>query len=200
MSTSTGLENQRASGFKFVRYVPNILTSARILLAVAFPTVRASRRGSILGAALATEYLDGAISRRFHCQSKTGQVLDPIADKLFFSSVAATLLNEGRVRGADILLLGIRDMAVIIAGAGLLVRRKWPRLSETRPLAFGKITTGLQYAALFSSLFCARATRRITWLTAMFGTLAVAQYYSAAIRSPAFQPLVNRAMPQVSEA
>ena len=79
-----------------LRWTPaDLLSGARIPLAVAFPLAPDRWRMVILATAAATDLLDGVLARRFG-SSALGTLLDPVADKLFmaaaFSVVAVSRL------------------------------------------------------------------------------------------------------------
>lgn len=139
-----------------LRHLPNALTVARMGLAVAFPFVPDSARLAVVLAALATEYLDGALARALKLESELGVLLDPIADKLFFVFVAATFVHEGALSALDLLALGARDVAVALFGVALALRGRRESFAGLRPGILGKITTTLQYAA-FVPLLLGRA-------------------------------------------
>lgn len=69
------------------RYIPNLLTVSRILLLPVLLWAFLSGKGTfipwVLFALLAvTDFLDGYLARRWKVQSKLGEFLDPVADKL----------------------------------------------------------------------------------------------------------------------
>jgi phosphatidylglycerophosphate synthase len=169
-----------------LRQVPNALTITRLFLAGVFPLGPASWRPALLLAALATEYLDGALSRLLGAETRLGRLLDPIADKLFFAAVALTLLAEGRLGVAELALLALRDVGVLAALAWWTARRDWHRIRDLRPALAGKATTTLQYVALFVLVFRAEVPAALVALTAATGALAVAQY-SVRLRRPAVE-------------
>jgi len=160
-----------------LRHVPNALTVARVLLAAGFPWSPPSFRTAIVLAALATEYLDGAISRRFNVGSRFGRLLDPVADKLFFASVALTFLAEGRLGAMELALLALRDIGVLAALCWLLLRGRWKQVSGLQPGRAGKLATVLQYGALLSLLFLDQLPAALVAITALAGVVAIAQYF-----------------------
>ncbi|MCS6841664.1 MAG: CDP-alcohol phosphatidyltransferase family protein [Roseiflexus sp.] len=125
-----------------VFYPANLLTLARLLMlpaalhAMQRPEQRWRALG-ILGAAMFTDAIDGAIARRRHEVSPLGKLLDPVADKVMIDATAVTL---SRVRGfpwwATALIIG-RDVAIILGGV-LIYRRR--RIIATAHLS-GKATT-----------------------------------------------------------
>ena len=82
--------------------LPNIFTAVR--LAATVPLVRHIRGGrtglaTSVGVALwaATDWVDGALARRMHWESKVGQALDPLADRAGISAIAWTLASVGEI-------------------------------------------------------------------------------------------------------
>jgi phosphatidylglycerophosphate synthase len=81
--------------------LPNLLTLTRLGLGIAFPLLPETWRLGAFLLATATEALDGALARLLQATSLFGQVLDPIADKVFVLSVLVTLAIDGsRLRGS----------------------------------------------------------------------------------------------------
>ncbi len=86
--------------------LPNALTLARVVLAplIVLLLVRESRlrnrmAAATLGLAAATDFLDGFIARRRGEETRLGQFLDPLADKICISSVFVMLARRGRIPG-----------------------------------------------------------------------------------------------------
>ena len=162
----------------FFRQVPNILTLSRMGMAFLFPFINSDLRLAILLLAMMTEYLDGAISRKFHFQTQLGQVLDPIADKMFFVSVALTFLLENQVSLNEVILLAIRDLVVIFGASWVAYWHSLARLKEMKPNILGKITTALQYLNFFYLFIYAGLNPALVGLTAVIGFFAALEYFS----------------------
>lgn len=162
-----------------LRHLPNALTLSRLGLALAFPFLPPDRRLAAALAALATEYLDGALARAFKWQSPLGVLLDPVADKLFFASAAGTLLWSGLLTPAQLLALAVRDLAVAAFGLALAARGRWSAFQGLKPAFAGKATTTLQYACFLFLLFGRAIPVWLLALTAALGVLAAAQYFAA---------------------
>lgn len=76
--------------------VPNVLSLARLLLIPLFVWVALVPEADgwaflILAVSSVTDWLDGVIARRFHAISRLGQLLDPVADRLFVASTIIVL-------------------------------------------------------------------------------------------------------------
>lgn len=63
-----------------------------------------------------SDVLDGLLARRFNWQTRLGSLLDPVADKLMFIGVFATLAYLGLIPLWLAVLVVLRD-AIIITGA-----------------------------------------------------------------------------------
>jgi len=101
--------------------IPNALTVFRILLIPVFVVLvlRSDQGWTVAGAIIfgvagATDQVDGWLARRWHVESRFGQLADPLADRLMIDSAVILLWHAGRlplialiiVLGRDILLLG----------------------------------------------------------------------------------------------
>lgn len=157
------------------RHIPNLLTSSRILLAAYFPFVPTSDQWIILGAALITEMFDGLIARTFNCTSSLGKVLDPIADKLLFLFVAFTWLAEERVSLLELILIGTRDIGLMVGVAILYFQTKTLKPIEAK--FWSKLSTALQYFIFFIILIGHRPATSLLVLTFLVGIFASIQYF-----------------------
>lgn len=114
-------------------HIPNLLTLARIALVPAFvaafwlemPAGRWVAFAVFVVAAI-TDYADGWIARKHNTESRLGQMLDPIADKLLISSALIMLVYMDDIRGfviipaliilaREILVSGMREFLATIA-------------------------------------------------------------------------------------
>jgi cardiolipin synthase len=70
----------------------------------------------VLAVAGATDWLDGYIARRWHQRSRLGQVLDPLADRLYILATVLGLALRGLIPWWLVIVLIARDatMALII--------------------------------------------------------------------------------------
>ena len=104
----------------------NLLSLARLLLAVpmAFILWQDDRVLTLVvfALAIATDLLDGYLARRLNQISDFGKIIDPLADKVFVSTVAVLLAFMGRIPLWFLLAIVARD-AVILAG-GIYAQKK----------------------------------------------------------------------------
>jgi len=73
--------------------------------------------------AAATDILDGYVARRFAQVSRLGQILDPLADKIFLGGLAASLLFWRDFPLWLLVMLVVRDVGIVLAGLFLLRTR-----------------------------------------------------------------------------
>ncbi len=172
-------DNPKADPTPVLRHIPNILTSLRLLLAVYFPFAAVAQRVPIVAVALLTEYLDGAIARRYGVASRTGQILDPIADKLFFFALAFTFVSEGALSSGEAAFLGLRDLCVLLAVVWTFARGRQSLIGEMMPLRLGKALTTAQYLVGFDILLTGRLHAATFYPTAALSLMATVQYWRA---------------------
>jgi phosphatidylglycerophosphate synthase len=135
------------------RHIPNALSWLRLLLALLFPFASESWHLAIIVIAMATEFLDGFLARMFSWQSYFGQVLDPIADKLFFLSVSMTWVWLGKLSLYYWLLLSARDLGVLLIAVVLTVTGQVAKVKSIKAKLLSKITTLIQYLVVLAILF-----------------------------------------------
>jgi cardiolipin synthase len=131
-----------SAGSRRVLTVPNLLSFIRILLIPLF-VVLLLREGTrlagflLLGAVVATDWVDGLIARRTGQVTEVGKLLDPLADRFALGAALITfvVIDAFPLWGA-LLILG-RDVVVLAAAAVLAVTRG-PRI-EVRTM--GKYAT-----------------------------------------------------------
>ena len=116
---------------KAIRQIPNAITVLRILLVplVIFLLIQANSAWELWLAVFffvlsaSTDGVDGAIARRKNLVSKTGQLLDPIADKALLGGSLITLSFIGMVGWIPTLLIIIREALVTIYRLSVAKRR-----------------------------------------------------------------------------
>ncbi|MEI2764336.1 MAG: CDP-alcohol phosphatidyltransferase family protein [Dermatophilaceae bacterium] len=105
--------------------VPNALSGLRLLGVPAFLWLLLSGRDgwalAVLALAGVTDYLDGKIARAYNLQSRLGQLLDPIADRLYILSTLAGLAWRDIIPWWLVAVLLVRDAGLV---AALIVLRR----------------------------------------------------------------------------
>ncbi len=123
--------------------IPNILTVLRIIiLPFVLYYIIIDMQGnrliifSLLGVQGATDFLDGAVARKFKQVSSFGKILDPLVDKLTFDSVMLALIKYEFPVFLAVLLI-TRDIVIIISGYFIFKKKNVIPVSNI----WGKITT-----------------------------------------------------------
>ena len=160
------------------RQIPNFITSLRILLAATFPFIAISNHWIVIACALATEFLDGFLARLFNWSSPLGQVLDPVADKVFFFSVSFTWLIHKKLTIEELTLLGTREIGILIIIATLYFKGKAKLLKPVQAHFWGKLTTTLQYLTFIYILLASKPVHFILIITCVTGILASIYYWN----------------------
>ncbi len=133
----------------FQKHVPNLLSIFRIAAAFAFPALPVAWRVPLIVLAALSEFLDGFLARKWKAVTALGQILDPIADKLFILATVGVLIYEGRVTVLQFILLAARDIVVAIGSASVIFEKRRQAISHLKPRWSGKVATGFQFALLF---------------------------------------------------
>ena len=128
-----------------MKNLPNALSAARLVLApVLFVFLWRQYWGWalwVIAFAALTDALDGLVARRFHAATRTGEVLDPIADKILLGGAFVAMALNGSIEVWLALLVIGRDVLILTMAGGALARssdRRFP------PSIWGKASTVFQ--------------------------------------------------------
>ncbi len=181
---------------RFLLGVANLLTLARLLATPALVWVLLQtpldRRfdwmaiGMIV-ALQATDVLDGILARRARPPdagrvNPTGEMLDPLADKLYINSAYITLLLLGRVPPWAGGIIVARDLLILLGWLSAYLR--WG--VRLLPNALGKTADSLQALALLTVLALPGhvASQSLLWLTAAMTVASGLSYAKLALNAP----------------
>lgn len=109
--------------------IPNVISFLRIALIPVFVALIVDPDTTFAGLVLfvvvvATDWVDGALARATGQVSELGKVLDPVADRLAIAAgLIALVVSDAFPLWAALLIL-VRDLAILVAGIVLLVRRR----------------------------------------------------------------------------
>lgn len=121
--------------------IPNLFTALRILVTPFILWLLSEHRyvagGWLLGIAAFTDLLDGAVARRFGGETKFGQYLDPIADKILLSGVYIGLALGSAIPmwllyvifGRDLWILALSGLALTLTSFRQLEPSNWGKAS-----------------------------------------------------------------------
>jgi cardiolipin synthase len=142
---STGAPEQQVSDR--VLTVPNALSAARLLGVPVFLWAILSERDGLalvlLFLAGLTDYLDGKIARKYGLVSRVGQLLDPVADRLY---IASTLLGLAWREVIPWWLVGILLARELFMGVVVLIAKRHGWLGLPVHFAGKAATFNLLYA------------------------------------------------------
>lgn len=105
--------------------LPNVLSFIRLLGVPLFLWLLLERESDIWAVVVlvvggATDWLDGQIARRWHLRSRLGQVLDPVADRLYILATLIGFAIREIVPWWLVVLLAARDLLMVTTiGPGL---------------------------------------------------------------------------------
>jgi CDP-diacylglycerol--glycerol-3-phosphate 3-phosphatidyltransferase/cardiolipin synthase len=157
----------------------DVVTALRLPLAALFPFVqRPAWQLAIVGAAAATDFVDGILARRFGA-SRVGAVLDPIADKAFMVSAFVTVASRGLLEWYELLGVLLRDLLAALGFLGTWLLRR-PVALPAR--AGGKAVTVAQLLTLVAFIAGSPLVRPLAWATAAIAVYATWDYGRAAAR------------------
>ena len=168
---------------------PGLFSRSRMPLAATFPLVLGHPLGAlgVLAAAGLSDVLDGWLARRWGQVTPTGAALDPVTDKVFVTTVAASLVVGGYLSILDVVLLSTREIGEIPLVVWLAVNRDARSRRADHPKANlpGKLATALQFGVATAALFRMPHLAWVIDATAGVGLLAAASYWAREIRTTA---------------
>lgn len=135
------------------RDLPNLLTVARMLLVgpLVYLLLQQAYAAALTLAIVAgvSDWLDGALARRYRWQSRFGGVLDPLADKLLMVAVYATLAWLDHLPAWLFVLVVLRD--VVIISGGTIYHYRIAKV-EPQPTRLSKFNTLCQILLMWTVL------------------------------------------------
>jgi cardiolipin synthase len=125
--------------------IPNLFTFVRILMTPAILVELARGQfllaGWLFGVAAFTDVLDGAVARSFGGETRFGQYLDPIADKILLSGIYVGLAIAGAAPVWVVLVIFARDLWILLLSA---IALRFTKFRNLEPSNWGKASTFLQ--------------------------------------------------------
>jgi CDP-diacylglycerol--glycerol-3-phosphate 3-phosphatidyltransferase len=156
--------------------LPNAVSMSRLVLAAVFVAARDPiARFALVAVASVTDFLDGWLARRQHATTRSGALIDPIADRVFVFTAVCVFLIEGALSRASYFILLSRDIMTLI---GYLVARSVPglRAVEFRARWLGKVVTALQLLTLVAVLVVPSAVPALVIVVGAASAASVADY------------------------
>lgn len=167
--------------------LPNALTLARLALIPIFVVLMVQAghspswpAGIVFGIAGVTDQIDGFLARRWHVESRFGQLADPLADRLMIDAAVILLAYYGRLPWVGLAVILGRDV-LLLAGSRLLA----PRGVEIEVNTVGKAATWVLYAAIGFRIVTHEATQwplYLFWIGIALAVVAAVFYIRTARR------------------
>lgn len=169
-----------------VKAIPNILSSLRLALAIAFPFLPGGWRLPAIIIGGLSDWIDGLVARRYKATTSTGALLDAVADKAFTLSVLVTIVISGLLQPWQAIVILSRDLVVAAIACYALVIGRFDGFRHMRPRLPGKITTSAVFIWFVALL--AGAPQWLDWalfiLAAGASSLAGFDYLLQFLRRP----------------
>jgi CDP-diacylglycerol--glycerol-3-phosphate 3-phosphatidyltransferase len=156
--------------------LPNAVSMSRLVLAAVFVAARDPiARFALVAVASVTDFLDGWLARRQHTTTRSGALIDPIADRVFVFTAVCAFLIEGALSTASYFILLSRDIMTLI---GYLVARSvpWLRAVEFRARWLGKVVTALQLLTLVAVIVAPSTVPTLVIVVGAASAASVADY------------------------
>ena len=156
--------------------LPNAITLARLPLAVLFLFADSTaERLVILGVAAASDFIDGWVARHSGRTTRSGALLDPIADKTFVLAALTAFVQTGELSTGSYFIILSRDFATAI---GFVVAWRLPGLDpgDFKARMPGKIVTVLQLAAILALSAAPAVMRWLVPLIAVASVVSIVDY------------------------
>jgi cardiolipin synthase len=145
---------------RWLRQLPNLITSIRILLIVPIALALAHHQLFttlwLFGAAAVSDGVDGFLAKRFGWQTELGGILDPVADKLMLATVFVMLAFLGSVPFWLTTAVIARDCIIVL---GAVSYRVLLGPVDARPSRVSKLNTLCQVTFILVVI----GTQQFSW-------------------------------------
>ena len=129
--------------------IPNILTILRLFMVPVFVLVfrfegdHKTMAAIVFILASTTDVVDGYIARKYNMTTKTGQLLDPLADKLMQIAVVVSMVCAKMIPLWFVLMLATKELLMILGGFFLYTKKTFVKSN-----IFGKANTVVMFCAM----------------------------------------------------
>lgn len=178
--------------------IPNILTILRLFMVPMFVLVFLFEGDHKTAAALvfiiasATDVLDGYIARKYNMSTKTGQLLDPLADKLMQIAVVVSMVCAKMIPLWFVLMLATKELLMILGGFFLYTKKTFVKSN-----IFGKANTVVMFCAMVILLIFSETNETLKQVmldvTMVTNIVAMISYlYSYFIKKKQFKDYIGK--------
>jgi CDP-diacylglycerol--glycerol-3-phosphate 3-phosphatidyltransferase len=161
---------------RYIRFVPNTLSTIRLILAGVFPFAPEQLWVWLIIAGGGSDVLDGWIARRWQVQSRLGAILDGVADKLFVLIALLTVAGAGKFSLWWVLPLLSRDLLVAFTAVYAASVRSWESFNKMDVRWPGKLATTGQFLLLLTVVLYPEAIQIVLWLAILLSVVSAIDY------------------------
>lgn len=161
---------------RYIRFVPNALSTLRLVLACAFPFTPERLWVLLIIVGGGSDILDGWIARRWQVQSRLGAILDGIADKLFVLLALLTMAAAGKFSLWWVLPLLARDLLVAFTAVYAAAVRSWKSFNKMDVRWPGKLATAGQFFLLLTAALYPAGIQIMLWFAILFSVASAIDY------------------------
>lgn len=159
-----------------MRFVPNILSCLRLVLAFLFPFMPQHFWIWLVIASGCTDFLDGWIARRWQVASWQGGLLDAVADKTFVLVVLFSMAGAGKFSFWFVPAIIARDLTVAFAACYAISLHLWHSFQEMDARWSGKLATAGQFLLFVVVLIFPSQTNLTLVVAVLFSSAAALDY------------------------
>jgi len=161
---------------RYIRFVPNILSTIRLILACVFPFAPEQLWVWLIIGSGGSDVLDGWIARRWQVQSRLGAILDGVADKLFILVALLTVAAAGRFSLWWVPPLLARDLLVAFTAVYAAAIRSWESFNKMDVRWPGKLATAGQFLLLLVAVLFPAGIPFVLSIAILFSVIAAGDY------------------------
>ena len=138
-----------------LKFIPNLLSISRIILAFIFIPIFLSNNFGwatvVLIIASVSDFFDGYIARKFNVKSKLGAILDPIGDNVLMFVSYLIFAYQGIISYFLATVVILRDLFIVSVVLICLIKKVHLKFS---PLMSSKVNTTIQLMFIVLVLTC----------------------------------------------
>lgn len=168
--------------------IPNLVTLVRFVLLAPVCALLLDGPDTLavvlLLAWASTDWIDGMLARALDQTSRTGEIIDPIADRLGLAAITATLAIAGLLPWTALIIIVVADVAMVLLAtrAALGGRLGVSRIGKVRTFALMTSVFLLVVAAAWAPGLLG-AVRVLLWISVVLHVLSAVDYIVRATRA-----------------
>ncbi|MGP5289271.1 CDP-alcohol phosphatidyltransferase family protein [Brachybacterium tyrofermentans] len=168
--------------------IPNLVTLVRFVLLAPVCALLLDGPDTLavvlLLAWASTDWIDGMLARALDQTSRTGEIIDPIADRLGLAAITATLAIAGLLPWTALIIIVVADVAMVLLAtrAALGGRLGVSRIGKVRTVALMTSVFLLVVAAAWVPGLLG-SVRVLLWISVVLHVLSAVDYIVRATRA-----------------